>query len=252
MGGNMKIGVEKKEQSFSILEKIYNDIPRTKGCEKANSKNGCKAWCCLYESPSMFTCEFTYLWEKFEKKHSKDDQIKIVVEAVKNYLRSNMTKGCVFLDKEKSICLCHAGRCLSCRLYGIVSPKSWKKRKKSIREQSLHFDKSDKEYLFIVLDQCQLVKTIDGRKNVIPRKEQEWFEKTKEAENKFGIPLQVINQHDAPEGSYRSVHDHIMLNIFPEKYLLSLSQIRMNRLPEEEIEKFANSVRQNLEDVISV
>jgi len=235
------------KKSFKILEQVYQEVPKTKGCEKANSKNGCGAYCCRLQSPSMYLCEFLYLWEHFTKHSTKDQFLDVVLAAVKNYLKSTVTKGCVFFDEKKNKCLQHKERPLYCRLYAIINNKSWIKKTKVFKQQHINTPHKDKKDLPAILKQCDLVKTADGRKSISEKQENEWFGQVKDAERALGISELVIIQHDHQGGSYRAMHDHILLSIFNDEFMALLYQQRILRHSEEVIEKFAEMMRDKIE-----
>lgn len=242
----MNDNTEKMQKAFSILEDVYNEIPKTKGCKNACKPNGCHSWCCAYMTPSMYACEFLYLWRYFLEKSSKEEQAEIVVKAVENYLRNKVTKQCVFFDPSSYLCKIHNKRPLACRLYAIIHPHTWKERAKIFKQQFESVPLEDKKDVRKILNQCGLVKTIEGKNHVSRQEEEKWFNETKKAEKEFGIKESTIEKHDDPEGTYRSMHDHIMLNSFAVEFLNSLSEQRTNRLSEDDILKFGKVLKESL------
>src|SRR3990167_5181223 len=194
----------------------------------------------------MYSVEFNYLWNEFIKTATKEEQIDVIIKAVKNYLRTTVTKQCVFFDAANSSCKCHQRRPFACRCYGIIHPAVWKKRQKAFKQQHADTPKADKKDMFRILDQCDLVRTIDGYKHLRRSDEDLWFEKMKQAELAFGVPQETIDAHDHPNGSYRAMHDHIMLYNFDANFLSTLSQYRLAGVQEEDIEKFAETLRTKL------
>jgi len=240
---------EQKEKAFSILEKVYSEMPKTKGCERTASKNGCRSWCCSINAPSMFNVEFFYLWEDFIATHSKEEKMEIVLDAVKNYLRSNVTKGCVFLDPNTYKCKSHKRRPFACRLYALIHPAYWKKRVKRSKAVHQNHPKSDTKDMWRTFEQCNLVRTFDGRKNVSRKDEDRWFEEIKKAEKEIGIPQHMIEEHDSPRGSYRTIHDYVMMSVFNDEFMNLLSRNREERPSEEDIQEFAEMLRKQLKGV---
>lgn len=234
---------ENIKKSFELLQAVYDDMPKTKGCNQACSKNGCRAWCCEYNTPHSYTSEFSYLWENLSKTVTNEVKIDIIVRAVKNYLRNSLTKTCIFFDKTSCKCMCHTARPLACRMYGIVPPNSWRSRVKSVKENALKVRPRDKKDLHKVLEQCDIVRTSEGHKHLNEKKEDALFARTKEAEKVFGVTEEAIKKHDDFGGSYRAMHDHLMLTVFPTEFLSQLSDYRMNDPSEEDIKKLGETVR---------
>ena len=245
----MRITEESILKSFSLLEEVYKEIPRTKGCEKACSPGGCKAYCCFYQTPSLFYSEFLYLWNDLMKTCSTDIILLFITRSIKNFLRNSITKTCVLFDEDNCRCFCHKTRPYCCYLYGVVHPHKWKKRVKSIKQQSLNDPAEDKKDLSRVINQCDLVRCVDGRKHISEKQEDEWFERVKQSEIAIGVPQEIVDFLDQPKGSYRAIHDHIMLNTFPADLLEMLSKQRVDRISEKEINELTGVLLQKIENV---
>lgn len=239
------IDQDKLKESFDILEKIYSQIPATKGCERANTKNGCRGWCCIYNFPSMFNCEFFYLWQNFVANSIQETVKEVVFRAIRSYLQTSVTKSCVFFDRSSCKCLCHKWRPLSCRLYGLIHQKSWKKRVKRVKDLYRNFPKSDTRDMKKSFEQCEIVRTLNNKKHVSPKDEDMWFKASKEAERTMGVPNHIVEMHDAPEGSYRAVHDYVLMNIFDDNFMKMLSTQREERPSNEQIDAFLGAMKNN-------
>lgn len=235
-------------KSFSLLEDIYKEIPPTRGCESASKT--CKAYCCKYQTPSMFYCEFLYLWNDFLRNGKKEDILKVITFSVKNFLRNSVTKTCVLFNEEKYNCLCHNSRPFCCRVYAIIHPHNWEKRVEAIKEQNKDIDPEDKKHLSKVLKQCDLVRCLNGKKHISEKEEKKWFEELKNAEISLGVPESIVELMDDPKGSFRTIHDHIVINTFPNEILELLSSQRIDRISEEEIEKLSDEMMASIKNVI--
>ena len=75
------------------------------------------------------------------------------------------------------------------------------------------------------------------------KKENTWFEFTKLCESKIGVPLETVKAHDSEKGSYRAIHDHILMYSFDENFLTELSKLRMQKFNENEIIKIIESLK---------
>lgn len=210
---------------------LYESMPETEGCEKCREINGDNfAWCCSSQSPSLYYIEFLKIWEIVQN-WSKPNKAELVVRVIKNYLDNSVNKGCVFFNNK---CLCYEARPLICRFYGIIPSESWSERWKKLEER-------DGEK-FEAHPQCDLVKTVSG-KPITPEDENKWFEHSRKCEQRIGVPLSVIAMHDNPGGSYRSFHDHILLEMFPPDALDMLTKAKLSNPSKDDIEKTAENIR---------
>lgn len=206
------------------LEVLYESMPKTGGCEKCEEINGNKSfWCCKYQCCSMFYCEFIYVWKYIEKHWSKTKRLDLVISAIRNYFRNDTNKGCIFFKNE---CLCYNLRPLSCRLYGIMPKESWREREKRIN--NILGDNVKIE------PQCTLVKTVDGSE-VTVEMENQWFFRTMDIESKLGVSSNIIKLHDNPGGSYRTFHDHLLMELFSAQFLGMLTKVKLSNPSEKDI-----------------
>lgn len=219
------------------LNVLYDRMPQTTGCEKCGEINGDNlAWCCRTMNPSMYYVEFLYVWEKVQK-WTKKDKAALIVRAVVNYLSRSLTKGCIFYDGR---CLCYDQRPLACRMYGVVPQDVWDRRLQGLKDQLgednvRHWTK-----------QCDLVSVKNGSP-INEDDEMKWFNFTKTAEERIGVPSHVIKLHDLPAGSYRTFHDHLLLELFPAKAMNGLTATKMRKPNEEWIRDFARDIVKQLE-----
>lgn len=231
--------------AIALLSNTYESIPRTRGCGQACSKNGCKAWCCSLQTPSMFKVEFLYLWSIFSSV-SEEVRKEILFNSIRNYLSNSLIKGCVLFDKATCKCFLHKNRPLMCRLYSIIHPDSWKSKIDNFKKNNADISSKDRIGVKKILKQCDLVETVDGRDRVSVKEENDWFEKTKEAEKLLGIDEKKVENYGAPDSSYHTLHDHIMLVSFSEDMLHRLSQNRMDKLSKNEIEELIVSIKKSM------
>jgi hypothetical protein len=114
-----------------------------------------------------------------------------------------------------------AGIVHNCRSYGIMPEEEWKPRYEALKV--INTD---------VRPQCDLVSTVDGKPFTKLMSDVLWKEVVRiEASN--GIPHHRIN--DKQGGTYRTYHDHILLNLYQPPILKELSKMRLNATqPEKE------------------
>ena len=216
------------------LNLLYKYMPETTGCEKCKEVNGENSeWCCALVSPSMYYVEFLNVWIEVQK-WSKENRLSLILRAIKNYLSSNDSKGCIFF-KDK--CLCYPKRPLQCFLYGIMPEEIWNSRVEYVKKIFDCEKMSDAFKKKMV--QCPLVSCTNGHKSITSMEEQKWFDHTRQCEKELGVPITFINEHDGAKGCYRTFHDHIMLEFFDDVALNNLTRIKMQMPGEEDIQKFA-------------
>lgn len=220
------------------LNVLYDRMPGTTGCEKCKEVNGDNAmWCCKSQSPSMYYAEFLNVWRNVEKKWSKEKRLNVIIRSISNYLYNGDNKGCVFFDNG---CTVYENRPYSCRIYGVVSQESWDRRENVLKKR---FGEDIK-----ITPQCNMVSLENGDKSISLEMEDIWFEKTMHAELELGVSKQYVQLHDAPGGSYRTFHDHILLELFDVKFLGMLTQYRLSNPSKEDIEGTIEFLRKKLEE----
>tara|TARA_Y100000310_G_scaffold57488_2_gene52726 strand:+ start:52371 stop:53138 length:768 start_codon:yes stop_codon:yes gene_type:complete len=216
---------EKKPITFRRLNRLYNKIPNTKGCmENINKKGGCNAWCCRLQNPQVLYSEFLNTWDNVLKQFSMNDMVLIVERAIRSYVTSSVIKGCIFFDEDDNLCAVHETRPFNCRTYGIIPKKEFTARYEKLKE--VYKDNPDAD----VRDQCDLVSTLNGRK-VKSKEIDKWWRLLNNVEANLGIPRENIN--DDLGGSYRTFHDHILLEIMPNDVMEELQKVRLMENEEE-------------------
>lgn len=211
-----------KNISLKLLNNVYKSLPETSGCMEqiAKGKDGCGAWCCQVNSPSVFHVEFLNTWNYIINNWNIDSIIDIVEDAINTYLSTSIVKGCIFWDKETKLCRQHETRPYACYVYGITPKEDFDPRYEKIKElYKKHNRESELRY------QCNLIKTVDGS-SLSKEKIDSDYEVLKSIEVRNGTPKQDV--HDAEGGSYRHYYEHILLQIFPDDILEKLSLIREN------------------------
>lgn len=211
------------------LKVLYERMPETSGCDKCPEVNGSDAyWCCRTMNPSMYYAEFLLIWEQVQKwgKRAKTD---LIIKAIVNYLSTSFVKGCVFFEDK---CLCYKSRPFMCRMYGIIPKETWDKRFEELTQRL--GDKAADSWR----SQCNLV-TIDNGKSITPDDENKWFSHVRLAEERIGVPSPIINLHDIPGGSYRTFHDHILLELLSATAMNRLTQVKITKPSDKDIRDFA-------------
>jgi Fe-S-cluster containining protein len=197
------------------LNATYETMPETKGCmENINKEGGCEAWCCQSQNPQVLYVEFYNAWQKVMTTWPNEKIVGLVRGALRNYLSNESNKGCIFWDKETKLCGHHETRPYNCRIYGVIPEEEFKPRYERLKVLNPN-----------VKDQCNLVSAIGNQ----PTKKDTdaWWESIRKLEQDIGIPSHLIT--DEPGGSYRTYHDHILIQLFSDKVLNELTLIRLNQ-----------------------
>jgi Fe-S-cluster containining protein len=215
------------------LNVLYDQMPETYGCEKCHEVNGADAiWCCRELHPSMYYVEFLNIWQEVQK-WNKDKRADVIVRSIRNHLIGEVEKGCIFWSGE---CLVYERRPLSCRIYGVIPEQSWNARIDTLKKRY------GEDYN--PRPQCNLV-SVKG--DVITKdQEDKWFKHTRNCELRIGMSPESVNAHDDPQGSYRTFHDHILLELFDEEFLTKLSMIRLSKPSITEIDEFVEVLETEL------
>jgi len=205
--------------SFEKLKYLYNRMPETKGCiENINKEDGCGGWCCQIQFPQLLYCEFLYIWKHIKKNFSNEDLCNIIEQSMMNVVKGDMTKGCIFFNKETKLCKIHNVRPLNCYLYGITPEEEFDIRFKKMKEKYKH------NLGMKIKEQCDMVSTCNNKELTTKDTKRFWNELV-EIEKEMGIEEENIN--DKTGGSYRSPHDHLLFFLMPDNVLSGLAGIQM-------------------------
>lgn len=232
---NIDISSSNLEGPIIALNVLYNGMPATSGCEKCAEINGDNVdWCCRNHTPSMYYVEFLQVLKTIGDNWPNDEKKEVILRAVKNYLDNSLSKGCVFYDNA---CTIYPDRPFSCRLYGVISKENWDKRWETLKKRQ-----GDS---FEAKPQCTLV---SSEEEITPEMEAKWFMHIRKSEERIGIAAEIIDRHDLGGGSYRTFHDHLLLEFFGEDLLSVLTQARMTNSTKEEIDLLIEELRKRLNE----
>ncbi len=186
---------------------------------------------CKELNPSMFYVEFLHVWKEVQNKWKKSRRRELIFRAIMNYLRNDLKKGCIFYQDG---CLIHSRRPLSCHMYAVTPKEVWKERIDQLKER---YGED-----FPVQDQCDLVTTEDGREYVSSKDDDKWFDHVRKCEKRLGVTPDVLRKHDLPGGSYRTFHDHLLIELFPLESLEALTKYRLTNPTEDDIEHVVDEI----------
>jgi len=226
----VNLGYRNISGPIEALKQLYDSMPETKGCDRCAAKYGEDEvdWCCKKNAPSMYYIEFLKIWWHVQEEWSDDDRVDLQLRAIRAYLTSKRPKGCVFY---KDGCQIYGERPYACRMYGLMPPETWTQRMESIEDQQ------GKPYEG--RPQCKLVKIkTKGVKSITQEMDDGWFDQIRHLETRLGVRPQQIILHDHAGGSYRSAHDHILIQCFNTEVLMRLTEVRLTRPSEDHISGF--------------
>lgn len=212
------------KRAKDTLKSIYNDIPETEGCmENIAKEGGCGAWCCQSQNPSVFFSEFLLTWGRVSGNWTKAQKAELIIRCLRNYFDKTTSKGCVFWNSGTKLCQQHESRPYNCRVYGQTPEEDFKPRYEKLK---VLYPDAD------IREQCSLVKS-----PAPPTKEQinKWFNEIRFVEHDCGVHHTLHT--DEPGGSYRSYHDHVLLQIGNAAFLQHVSKLRISGTIEQQ-EKF--------------
>ncbi len=191
-------------------------------------EGGCGAWCCETQNPQLLHCEFVNAWRWVNENWDQRSVIQLIASAIRNFLMNTHSKGCIFWDKKTKLCTQHETRPFNCRIYGITPDEEFRPRYEKLKVVYPE-----------AREQCNLIKTKDGR--VVTKGQTDaWWKMLVDIEaNVMGIARSRIN--DKAGGTYRTFHDHIMLALYDRDKLSVLSKMRVSDTPEQK-ERFVQLV----------
>lgn len=217
------------DRPFISLKVLYENLPVTSGCENCVSINNDNAyWCCKSYVPSMFYVEFLYIWKTIINKTDSEKK-SVILNSIKNYLLDSQNKKCPFWDDKCSV---YEVRPFSCREYGIIPDEIWADRVSYLKK--IHGE--NYEYK----NQCSLVKIDKGNNN--KELSNKRFQHIQKCEIEIGAdPIKTKNYTDE-NSTYRVAHDHILLELFDNNFLKKLTEFKLSKPTENEIDDFISAL----------
>lgn len=220
------------------LKVLYDVLPKTTGCEQCPSVNGDnRDWCCKRLNPSMYYAEFLYAWKEAQT-WGKQRRLQLIIRAIRNYINNSLTKGCIFYTDT---CNIYNKRPLTCRTYGVIPQDEWNDR---IEMSKKRFGDN-----YSPPSQCNLVKTQDGSL-VTKEMDNKWFAHTAKCEKRIGVSSTVIKNHDGDIGSYRTFHDHLLVELFENDFLNMLTAVKLNNPTQDAVDSLIAELEKDIQMVI--
>ena len=129
--------------------------------------------------------------------------------------------------------------CSTCRLYGVTPEEVWDERVELLKNRH--------GVDFPSYTQCGLVTMDDGCKYISSENDNKWFNHVRECEKRLGVTPDAIHLHDLPGGSYRTFHDHLLIELFPVGVLEALTKYRFTNPTEGDIEHVVEEIVDRME-----
>jgi Fe-S-cluster containining protein len=216
---------KKKDQqvrsAFKALDKLYGSMPDTVGCleyiNKPESEGGCAGRCCRHLNPHVFHVEFLHTWKHVLQNWTWDRIINLVERAIRNYLSTRPTKGCIFWDPDSKLCQQHLTRPWNCRVYSITPDEEMKPRIEKLK--ILYQNRVDA----VIFDQCRLPKTVDGTE-VTTEMTSKWWKQLVDIEKSLGVKDTDIKKNT----TYMTYHDHLLLHVMPDYVMKQLGILKLH------------------------
>lgn len=248
--GLSKADVMKKQYKQSmntLLERVYNQEDLTTTCCGTGA-------CCKTACPSMNYSEFlnaiNYIWNHF----SNDEKVELLSKSIEYYFKNSfekwgiqtLVKPCLLYDRGNKKCKIYEKRCLSCRLYGMWPKEDYEAR----------VDRFVKAYEPFGLSKCDL--PLNEQCDKVVRNDKIHPLTKAIIDNLYvqldGIdakvsdftPLQIKNK-----SNYRSFHDWLLLKVYGEEWLGSLTAFMMasdREAMEDQIEQFKIAIKSVFSD----
>lgn len=214
---------------------VYEDTPETTCCHKAA--------CCNAGCPNMYYSEFLSVRRGAVDKMTPEERLNLTLECVKRYLQDQRTpKPCVFLKKD-NMCGIYEFRHLKCRLYGLIPDSLYDWIANSVADE-MGVPREEVP----LCNQCEFVK--------VKPEFQEKFPTGKVPEDDIKAMERRMRELDRGLGmsketqddgfGFLTYHDWHLLFEFGEKWMETLTQLRL-KWTDEEKEKFVGDLKSALE-----
>ncbi len=223
--------------SRNLLYQMYfilmgNDIYSFLHKEDRQSRENPSYHICVYKSGmelkggqgTSYKCEENFNFRPVKKSEKIDYQDKCVFD--------------LQVEEDESF-VTSSGIVHNCRMYGTIPQESWASRWRILDER--HKDEFDNRSR----TQCTLVQS---DRSVSLEEEDKWFRQTRKCEERIGVPENTIQLHDAPGGSYRSFHDHLLIELYDPIFLSNLTDVRMTKPSMEKIEEIISEIEKQLSE----
>ena len=237
----------KRTNLQSVLQSIYHDT--------ANLETTCKGRCecCKVAMPQINYSEFLQILTVIYETKKIDEILDIVCTSVEYFFRyeyskwgmETMIKPCLMLDKEGR-CTVYKDRPLSCRMYGLWPDDVYNRRVDRFEKAYAKYNIQRGE--LPLSSQCKEAKRVDDSVPLDEETIDKLYQQLNDLDRKIGTfsDLQIKQREN-----YRTFHDWLLLNIYGEEGLSSLTTFILKasrETMEDQIKIFKDVVRSSFKD----
>jgi len=249
--GKKRIPQTKKALTTKMARRNLNDKLQAIYKDEVSLDTICdhQCACCKVAMPQINYSEFvnmaTSIWNEF----SFEDKLDLICTSIEYFFRyeyekwgmESLIKPCMLLDQETSLCKKYEKRPLSCRLYGLWPEDVYNERVDKFARTYEQYGLAREE--LPLNKQCPLVKrkdtTVELTKDVI----EGLYEKLDKLDKAVGdfTSLQITAKEN-----YRTFHDWLLLKIYGEEWLASLTTFMLasdRSVIEEQIKEVNKAIR---------
>ena len=217
----------KKKKARKELKTLLQDVYHQH--VNLETTMSCKCICCKVAMPQMNYCEFMQIISDIWTKYGRDAKIQLIVNSVKYFFyydfkkfgMKSLIKPCLLL-KQDGLCDIYENRPLSCRMFGLWPDEIYNERVERFAKNYEEFGLTKED--LPLFSQCKKVKRVDDS---IALDE-------KMIENLYGMLDNIdasvssfSNVQIKHKENYRAFHDWLLLKIFGEAWLSSLTDFIM-------------------------
>ena len=210
----------KRTDLDSALQEIYY------GKVNLDSTQTCECTCCVTAMPSLNLCEFTSIISHVWKTFGKEDKINLICGSIEYFLKNELEKfgiqtlikPCMLFDRKTKLCRVYTRRPLSCRLFGLWPQEAYNARVARFAKAYAPWGLSAGD--LPLNSQCALVKRNDESVTLTNDLIGDLYASLDKIDKTVGNFSDLrISQKE----NYRSFHDWLLLKVFGEDFLASMT-----------------------------
>jgi len=244
-GNNNVIPFKSKSPKKSLKKKLqeiyYEDVNLDTTCSG-------RCECCKVAMPQMNYSEFCQVIHEVWDKEDRGSKIELICKCVEYFFRNeyekwekdSLVKPCLLLDEDNK-CKYYENRPLSCRMYGLWPKVVYERR---VDRFANAYKGILKRKELPLCEQCPNVELVNKEQEITEEVIEVLYKKLDELDKKTGSFTDVQIQG---KENYRTFHDWLLLKIFGEDWLVSLTTFMLaadKKMMEEQITLLQNAIRQ--------
>lgn len=207
------------------LQAIYHDhVSLETSCDH-------QCACCMVAMPQINYSEFiniaTHIWDTF----SFEDKLDLICTSVEYFFKyeyekwgmESLIKPCMLLEQKTGLCKVYEKRPLSCRMYGLWPEKEYASRVDKFAEAYAKYDLKRED--LPLYQQCPLVRRKDNSIELTTEIIDALYESINDLDKSVGG---FTNLKIKAKENYRTFHDWLLLKIYGEDWLTSLTTFMLS------------------------